>query len=121
MWGDVRNLWDLMNEVTTGRLQKARDVLTSGMHTIMGQRGADAVNEIGFVDSLYREGIIFVVIYCVILFILLHRLYIEKNKYAIILLLCFTFYAIAESYLPYANKNAIWLLIIGMTVLKGKL
>ena len=119
--GDVRNLWDLMNEVTTGRLQKARDVLTSGMPTLMGQRGVDAVNEIGFVDSLYREGIIFIVIYCVILFILLHRLFKEKNKHAIILLLCFTFYAIAESYLPYANKNAIWLLIIGMTVLKGKL
>ena len=28
------------------------------------------------------------------------------------LLLCFTFYTIAESYLPYANKNAVWLLFI---------
>ena len=110
--GDVRNLWDLMNEVTTGRLQKARDVLTQTAPTLFGTSGADAVNEIGMVDSLYREGIIFVAIYVVLLLWLFYRLYKKNDRRGMFMLLCFTFYTIAESYLPYANKNAVWLLFI---------
>ena len=112
--GDVRNLWDLMNEVTTGRLQKARDVLMETAPTLFGTQGADAVNEIGMVDSLYREGIIFVIIYVVLLLWLFYRLYKKNDRYGMFLLLCFTFYTIAESYLPYANKNAVWLLFIAL-------
>ena len=81
--------------------------------------GQEAVSEIGFVDSLYREGVVFVAAYCVLLFVMLYKLYKQKDKYGMFLLLCFTFYTIAESFLPYANKNGVWILLIGgMTLLK---
>ncbi len=112
--GQLHNYWDLMNAVTTGRLSNAREVLQQNVPPVMGSmRALDGVSEIGFVDSLYREGIIFVAAYCVLLFVLLYKLYRKKDRYGMFLLLCFTFYTIAESFLPYANKNGVWLLMIG--------
>ncbi len=111
--GEIHNAWDAANELTTGRLQKARDVLTQNTPALFGSKGIDAVNEIGFVDALYRQGIVFVAAYCVLLFVLLYRFNKENDTRAMFMLLCFTFYVIAESYLPLANKNAVWLLMLG--------
>ncbi len=110
--GDPQNTWDRVNELTTGRLQKARDILTSEVPPLFGQRSTESFNEIGLVDSLYREGVLFVAAYVVMLLLLFHRLYKKADRYGMFLLLCFTFYTIAESYLPYANKNVVWLLFI---------
>lgn len=119
--GQLHNYWDLMNQITTGRLSNAREVLQNNVPPIMGSVGsAEAVSEIGFVDSLYREGVVFVAIYCVLLFALLYRLYKNKDRYGMFMLLCFTFYTVAESFLPYANKNGVWLLLIGEALLLKK-
>ena len=119
--GQLHNYWDLMNQITTGRLSNAREVLQNNVPPIMGSVGsAEAVSEIGFVDSLYREGVVFVAAYCVLLFVLLYRLYKQKDRYGMFMLLCFTFYTVAESFLPYANKNGVWLLLIGEASLLKK-
>ena len=119
--GQLHNYWDLMNQITTGRLSNAREVLQNNVPPLMGSVGGqEAISEIGFVDSLYREGVVFVAAYCVLLFVLLYRLYKQKDRYGMFVLLCFTFYTVAESFLPYANKNGVWLLLIGEATLLKK-
>lgn len=119
--GQLHNYWDLMNQITTGRLSNAREVLQNNVPPLMGSVGGqEAISEIGFVDSLYREGVVFVAAYCVLLFVLLYRLYKQKDRYGMFVLLCFTFYTVAESFLPYANKNGVWLLLIGEALLLKK-
>ena len=110
--GQENNLWDIMNTVTTGRLDHARTAFLTTPVNLFGYREVEQATEIGFVNTVFHEGVIFAVLYTVLLFWLFHRLYREKDRMGMLMVLAFTFYALAEAYLPYFNKNAIWLLLI---------
>ncbi|MCR5249986.1 MAG: hypothetical protein K6E50_05210 [Lachnospiraceae bacterium] len=110
--GEIHNYWDLMNEVTTGRLEHGQQLLKSMQPSLLGMRGLEDATEIGFIHSLYFEGILFVAVYCIMLFWLLRRTYREKDMQGMVFLLVFALYSLAEAFLPYVNKNGTWLLLI---------
>ncbi len=110
--GSEDTYWDVMNTVTTGRLAHAREAFLATPGTLFGYREVEQATEIGFVNTFFHEGILFSVLYVAILFWLFRRLYKEKDRMGMLLVLAFTFYALAEAYLPYFNKNAVWLLLI---------
>ncbi|MBO6207221.1 MAG: hypothetical protein J6O73_09790 [Lachnospiraceae bacterium] len=110
--GTENTYWDVMNTVTTGRLAHAREAFLSTPVKLFGYREVEQATEIGFVNAFFHEGLLFVIIYVVILFWLFRRLYRERDRMGMLLVLAFTFYALAEAYLPYFNKNGIWLLMI---------
>ena len=69
--------------------------------------------EVGFVNALYNQGIVFFILYLGALFYAFYRMYREKDMSALVVIMAFTLYAMAEAFLPYANKNGIWLFLIG--------
>ena len=113
--GYVKNYWDLLNNITSGRLEHARAALQHSLPALFGLKDSEVWNgtEIGFVHSLYHEGILFMILYTVLLFWLLWRLKREKDLSGLFLLILFTLYCMAEAFLPWFNKNAVWLLLIG--------
>lgn len=108
--GEVNNIWDLMNEATSGRLWHARDAFLSQTPGILGLKEVKEGTEIGFVNSFYHEGVLFIVIYVVLLFYLMYKMHKAKDTAGMLLILSFSFYALAESFLPYVNKNMIWII-----------
>ena len=110
--GAENNYWDIMNTVTTGRLVHAREAFQSTPMRFFGYREVEQATEIGFVNTFFHEGLIFVILYVVVLFWLYRRLYREHDRMGMLLVLAFTFYSMAEAYLPYFNKNGVWLLLI---------
>lgn len=110
--GSENNYWDIMNTVTTGRLAHAREAFLSTPMKLFGYREVAQATEIGFVNTFFHEGLLFVLLYVGMTYWLFRRLYREKDRMGMLLVLAFTFYALAEAYLPYFNKNAIWLLLI---------
>ena len=118
--GDARNLWDYMNEVTSGRLWHARDVFLEYVPGVFGIADVEEGTEIGFVNSLYSEGILFMVIFIAVLFYLMYKMRKAKDVCGMLLLLAFACYALAESFLPYMNKNMIWIIAAAYIPLKEK-
>ncbi|MBR3307911.1 MAG: hypothetical protein IKI75_11760 [Lachnospiraceae bacterium] len=110
--GDAKNLWDVMNVVTTGRLSHARRALVNNPVPILGLREVADGTEVSYVNSLYKEGVIFIVLFFLLAFFLIKRLYREKDGAGMILLTVTLLYLAAESFLPYFNKNPMWLLMI---------
>ncbi len=113
--GYVKNYWDLLNNITSGRLEHARAALQHSMPALFGLKDSEVWDgtEIGFIHSLYHEGILFMILYTLLLFWLLKRLSREKDLNGLLLLLIITLYCMAEAFLPWFNKNAVWLLLIG--------
>ena len=109
---NLNTFWGIANELTTGRLRHAKRLLNESSFGLLGSRQFGNVSEIGFIDSLYREGLVFVLLYLVLLVYLWIRLKKEKDEAGMMFCLVFTLYALAESFLPYVNKNGVWLLFI---------
>ena len=110
--GTENTYWDIMNTVTTGRLAHAREAFLTTPGNLFGCRDVEQATEIGFVNAFFHQGLLFVILYVAVLFWLFRRLYKEKDRMGMLLVLAFTCYALAEAYLPYFNKNGIWLLLI---------
>lgn len=106
-------LWQVFNELTTGRLFFIHKTFLNYPVPLWGYRGFMEATEVGFVNALYNQGLVFLLIYLVALFYLFYRMYQKKDMPALVLILGFTLYALSEAFLPYFNKNGIWMLFIG--------
>lgn len=109
-------IWQIFNEVTTGRLFFAHETFTKYPVPLWGYQGFTEATEIGYVNALYNQGMIFLIGYLIVLFYVFYRMYRKKDMPALVMVLGFTFYAMAEAYLPYFNKNGIWMLLLGMGI-----
>lgn len=110
----LQKVWWFFNNVTTGRTHMIHTLYERLHPAIMGTGIGSDGTEVGFVNALYNQGIIFIVIYVCILGYAFYRMYKENNRVGMILILAFTFYASAEPFLPYFNKNGVWLMLIGL-------
>ncbi len=108
--------WQVLNELTTGRLFFIHKTYLAYPIPLWGYQGFMEATEVGFVNALYNQGLIFLLVYFVALFYLFYRMYQKKDMPALVLILGFTLYAMAEAFLPYFNKNGIWMLFIGWSL-----
>lgn len=106
-------LWQIFNEITTGRLYFIHQTFCNYLIPLWGYRDFMEATEVGFVNALYNQGLVFLLVYVVFLFCLFYKMYQKKDMPALVLILGFTLYAFAEAFLPYFNKNGIWMLCIG--------
>lgn len=106
-------LWQVFNEITTGRLYFIHQTFLNYPIPLWGYKGFMEATEVGFVNALYNQGFVFLLAYVAILFCLFYKMYQKKDMPALVLVLGFTFYALAEAFLPYFNKNGVWMLLIG--------
>lgn len=106
-------LWQVFNEITTGRLSFIHKTFLDYPIPLWGYKGFMEATEVGFVNALYNQGLVFLLVYIAILFCLFYKMYQKKDMPALVLILGFTLYALAEAFLPYFNKNGIWMLLIG--------
>lgn len=113
IYGEGQGFWQLFNEITTGRLYKIHETFIQYPIPLWGYRGFMEATEVGFVNALYNQGIVFFILYLGALFYAFYRMYREKDMSALVVIMAFTLYAMAEAFLPYANKNGIWLFLIG--------
>lgn len=114
------NLWKVIDNLTTGRLQAARALYLETKPTLWGVKSIEGATEVGFFNSLYHEGIVFVTIYIVLLFVFFYRLYKQQDYLGMLLVVTMTIYCMGEAFLPYANKNAIYMVMIGnLPILNG--
>lgn len=106
-------LWQIFNELTTGRLFFIHKVFLNYPIPLWGYKGFMEATEVGFVNALYNQGIVFLLAYLTALFYLFYRMYRKKDMPAQVLILGFTMYAMSEAFLPYFNKNGVWMLFLG--------
>lgn len=106
-------LWQVFNEITTGRLYFIHQTFLNYPIPLWGYKGFMEATEVGFVNALYNQGLVFLLAYVAVLFCLFYKMYQKKDMPALVLVLGFTFYALAEAFLPYFNKNGVWMLLIG--------
>lgn len=106
-------LWQVFNEITTGRLYFIHQTFLNYPIPLWGYKGFMEATEVGFVNALYNQGFVFLLAYVAVLFCLFYKMYQKKDMPALVLVLGFTFYALAEAFLPYFNKNGVWMLLIG--------
>lgn len=112
--------WQILNELTTGRLFFIHKTYLAYPIPLWGYQGFMEATEVGFVNALYNQGLIFLLVYFVALFYLFYRMYREKDMPALVLILGFTLYAMAEAFLPYFNKNGIWMLFLGWSLYRAR-
>ncbi|MCQ2522428.1 MAG: hypothetical protein MJ105_08620 [Lachnospiraceae bacterium] len=112
--GKANKFWWFLNYLTTGRTHLIHTLHENVKPTWMGvSLGSDAT-EVGFVNALYNQGKLFIILYLIVLFGLFFWLYRRKNAAGMILVLAFTAYASAEAFLPYFNKNGVWFMLLGV-------
>ncbi len=105
--------WQILNELTTGRLFFIHKTYLAYPIPLWGYQGFMEATEVGFVNALYNQGLIFLVVYLAALFYLFYRMFQKKDMSALVMILGFTLYAMAEAFLPYFNKNGVWMLFLG--------
>ena len=103
-----------LNVLTTGRLLNTKRLFESAVPTLFGRRSGLVLSEMGFSNALYSEGVIFVALLALVSVLIAYLLYKERNRGGLLMLTGITGYALAESYLPYFNKNCLWLMCIGI-------
>lgn len=108
------NIWYYINAATSGRLFNAARVWNEGLPAMLGIKNLADGTEIGFFNVMYGQGIVFAVIYLVVQFYLYIRSYKKHEYYSMLLVLGFAIYSLSEAFIPYVNKNAVWMLLIGM-------
>lgn len=113
--------WQVFNELTTGRLFFIHKTYLAYPIPLWGYQGFMEATEVGFVNALYNQGLVFLVVYLVALFYLFYRMFQKKDMPALVLILGFTLYAMAEAFLPYFNKNGVWMLFIGWNLYQAGL
>lgn len=112
-------LWQVFNELTTGRLFFIHKTFLEYPIPLWGYQGFMEATEVGFVNALYNQGLIFLLLYLLALFYLFYKMYCRKDMPALVMILGFTLYALAEAFLPYFNKNGIWLLFLGWNLYRA--
>lgn len=112
-------LWQVFNELTTGRLYFIHKTFVNYPIPLWGYKGFMEATEVGFVNALYNQGLIFLLVYLAALFYLFYKMYQKKDMPALVLILGFTLYALSEAFLPYFNKNGIWMLFIGWNLYRA--
>ncbi len=111
--------WQIFNELTTGRLFFIHKTFLNYPVPLWGYRGFMEATEVGFVNAMYNQGLVFLLVYLILLFYLFYKMYQKKDMPALVLILGFTLYAMAEAFLPYFNKNGIWMLFIGWNLYRA--
>ena len=104
-------VWDFFNRLTTGRLYFANKIWNEVSPGLFGFRDFMEATEIGLVNMFYNQGIIFALGYIILVFVLQREMYRKKNMWGMLLILAFMGYSLSEAFIPYVNKNAIWMLV----------
>ncbi len=112
-FGEQKNLWDLLNNVTTGRLWGAAEVLQQNRFNLFGIKLVETLTEMGFANAVIQQGFVFFVLYSALFIILCIKAYKYRGKSAQIVFAGSAAYSMGESYLAYFNKNPLWFMLIG--------
>ena len=112
-FGDQKNLWDLLNNVTTGRLWGAAEALQQNRLNLFGIKLVETLTEMGFANAGIQQGFVFLVLYSALFIILCIKAYKYRDKAAQVVNMGSAAYSMGESYLAYFNKNPLWLMLIG--------
>lgn len=109
------NIWWKISFLTTGRNHMIW-MLYHDEHKppLLGAPYIGEGTEVGFVNALYNEGVILTIIYILVLFFAFYLMYKRKNSAGMIVILAFTLYAASERFLSYFNKNAVWMMLLGL-------
>lgn len=119
-YGDVKwnktmhRIWMFVDKVTTGRSGDSYYAMVRNKATWFGVGFGPETSEMGIVDSIYCQGIIFMIILLAVTVWLYRKMIKDGNIAAVIVIAVTVLYSIAESFLEYFNKNMIWLLCIGV-------
>lgn len=113
--GKPIGFWQPVNQyIMTGRFSNAQNTYLNYPLTFFGMAKGTETTEMDFVSSLYNYGIVFIILYCILLFALFYKMYKQKNKAAMVVIIVTTLYSLAESFLVYVNKNAVLMIGIGV-------
>ncbi len=112
-FGEQKNLWDLLNKVTTGRLWGAAEVLQQNRFNLFGIKIVEPLTEMGFANTNIQQGFVFFVLYSALFMILCIKANKYRDKSAQAVFAGSAAYSMGESYLAYFNKNPLWLMLIG--------
>lgn len=96
-----------------GRLEFARRAFYSNTITLFGHHKSIMTVETGYVSGLFVYGLIFMILFFVMMFYLFYCMYKRKNKEGMLLILCSATYFVAEPFIGYINKNLILMAGIG--------
>ena len=96
-----------------GRLEFARRAFYSNTITLFGHHKGIMTVETGYVSGLYEYGLIFMILFFIMMFYLFYSMYKRKNKEGMLLILCTATYCVAEPFIGYINKNLILMAGIG--------
>ncbi|MCR4586643.1 MAG: hypothetical protein K5686_13080 [Lachnospiraceae bacterium] len=113
--GKVENAWDALNEITTGRFEIARDALKSNEIKLFGNRTVEEATEVGYVNTLLREGVIFTALYLLLVFLRWMGAVKKKENETSLLICGFMLYSVAEAFIPYFNKNGVFITMLGVS------
>ena len=114
-FGKNDTFFEKINSLTTGRLMMTKVLFKSAVPRPFGRpQGEMALTEMGFENSAFAQGYIFILLLLACIFWLSIRFYRKKDRAGLVVLSATTLYALAESYLAYFNKNSIWLMMIGI-------
>lgn len=113
--GRIENAWDALNEVTTGRFELARDALKANEIKLLGNRAVEEATEVGYVNSLIREGVIFMALYLVLAAFRWDKAVKRKENGTALLITGFMLYSVAEAFIPYFNKNGVFITMLGVS------
>ena len=111
--GEQENLWDFLNNVTTGRLWGAAEVLQQNRFNLFGIKIVETLTEMGFANANIQQGFVFFVLYSAMFIIICIKAYKYRDKAAQVVFSGSAAYSMGESYLAYFNKNPLWLMLIG--------
>ncbi len=112
-FGEQKNLWDLLDNITTGRLWGAAEVLQQNRFNLFGIKIVETLTEMGFANAVIQQGFVFFLLYSVLFIILCIKAYKYRGEAAQVVFAESAAYSMGESYLAYFNKNPLWLMLIG--------
>lgn len=101
-------------EITTGRLIRGSRIFKVVAPKLFGAGQIYETSEIGYINAIYSEGILFIVLYIIFVIATIRMLQIRKDQTALIALIAVLCYSMAESFIPYVNKNVIFMLMLGI-------
>lgn len=107
-------------EITTGRLVRGSRIFKAVNPTLLGVGQKYETSEIGYINAMYSEGILFIALYIIFTIAIIRMMQMKKDQTALIAIIAVLCYSMAESFLPYVNKNAILMLAIGLTHKKSQ-
>ena len=113
MDGHADNLWELLNELSSGRLNSMTKSFNAYQVNLFGYGNTLETTENGYVNAMFSEGMIFVCIFIFASIWLLYRMYKEKNNIGIIVVTAVIISLFSESFMAYFNKNIVWMIMMG--------